>query len=60
MPADDDVLDLEVLHGVLDDGEGVEVSGDQDVGDVAVDEDVAGVEAEDGGLRAARVGASDP
>ena len=60
MTADDDVLDLEVLHRVLDDGQRVEVGGNQDVGDVAVDEDVAGVQSENGGLRAARVGTSDP
>lgn len=58
--AHDDVLDFQVLHGVLDDGQRIEVRGDEDVGDVAVDEDVAGVEAEDGGFWAAGVGTADP
>ena len=60
MPAYDDVLDLQVHDGVGDDAEGVEVARVQDVGDVAVDEDVAGLEAEDGGFGDAGVGAADP
>ena len=44
MPADDYVLHFEVLDGVVDDGLGGEVRGGEDVGDVAVDEDLAGVE----------------
>lgn len=60
MPADDDVRDLEVGEGVGDDGLGAEVRGRQDVGDVAVDEDVAGPEAEDGGFGDAGVGAAEP
>jgi len=43
--ADYDVFDFEVLDCVLDDGEGVEVGCVEDVGDVAVAEDVAGLEA---------------
>lgn len=58
--AEDDVLDLQVDDGVLDDGEGVEVGGGDDVGDVAVDEDVAWLKAEDGGLGDASVGAAEP
>jgi hypothetical protein len=58
--ADDNVLDFQVLHGVLDDGERVDVRGDDDVGDVAMAEDLAGLEAQDGGLRAAGVGTADP
>jgi hypothetical protein len=58
--AHDDVLDFQVLHGILDDRQRVEVRGDEDVGDVAVDEDVAGVEAEDGRFWAAGVGTADP
>ena len=42
--ADDYVLHFEVLDGVVDDGLGGEVGGGEDVGDVAVDEDLAGVE----------------
>lgn len=53
MAAHDDVFDLEVLHGVLDDAERVEVGAGQDIGDVAVAEDVAGLQAEDGGFGAA-------
>lgn len=58
--AQDDVLDLQVGDGVLDDRGGVEVAGVHDVGDVAVHEDVTGLQAQDGGLGAARVGAADP
>jgi hypothetical protein len=54
------MLDLEVDDGVLDDGEGGQVGGGEDVGDVAVDEDVAGFETEDGGFGDAGVGAADP
>jgi hypothetical protein len=60
VPAENDVLDFEVGDGVLDDGRGVDVGWGDDVGDVAVDEDVAGLEAEDGGFGAARVGAAEP
>lgn len=60
MAANDDVFDLEVLHSVLDDGKRVEIRGDDNVGDVAVDENVARVEAQDGCFRAARVGTSNP
>jgi hypothetical protein len=42
--ADDNVLDFQVLHGVLDDGQGVDVGWDDDVGDVAVAEDLARLE----------------
>ena len=44
MAADDYVLHFEVLDGVIDDGLGGEVGGGEDVGDVAVDEYLAGVE----------------
>ena len=60
MPADDDVRHLEVVDGVGDDGLAAEVGGREDVGDVAVDEDVAGPEAEEGGLGDAGVGAAEP
>lgn len=43
--ADDDVLDFEVLDSVLDNREGVDVGGDEDVGDVSVAEDVTGLKA---------------
>ena len=45
--ADDNVLDLQVAHGVVDHGHGGKVDGGDDVGDVAVDEDLAGIEAHD-------------
>ena len=49
-----------MLDGIFDDGGGVEVARVQDVGDVAVREDIAGVEAEDGGFRHTGVGAANP
>lgn len=58
--ADDDVFDFQVLDRILDDGERVEVRWDDDVGDVAVAEDLARLETEDGGFGTAGVGASDP
>ena len=60
MPAENDVRYLEVHDGVLDDGEGVDVGGRDDVGDVAVHEDVTGLEAEDSGFGDAGVGAAEP
>ena len=58
--ADDDVAHLEDIHGKLHDGEAVQVGVDDDVGDVAVDEEFAGEEVHDfvGGDTA--VGAADP
>lgn len=44
MAADDYVLHLEMLDGVVNDGLGGDVCGGEDVGDVAVDEDLARVE----------------
>ena len=58
--ADDNVLDFEVDDGVFDDGAGVQVARVQDVGDVAMHEDVAWFEAQDGGFGNAGVGAADP
>ena len=60
MATNDDVFDFEVLHSILDDGKRIEIRGDDDVGDVSVDEYVARVEAQDGCFRAARVGTSNP
>ena len=60
MPAHDNVFDFEVLDGVGDDALGADIAGVQDVGDVAVHEHVAGLQAADGGFGAARVGAADP
>lgn len=60
MPAHDDVLDLEVRDRVRDHGLRVQVAGGQDVGDVAVHEDVAWLQAQHGGFGDARVGAADP
>ena len=44
--------------GVFDDGEDVEVGRCDDVGDVAVDEDFTGLEAEECGFGDTRVGAA--
>lgn len=60
MSAHDDMFDLEVRDGVGDDALAVDVGGGENIGDVAVDEDVAGLEAEDGGFGDAGVGAADP
>lgn len=56
--ADDDVLDVEVAHGVVDDGHDVEVGRADEVSDVAVDEHLAGFEAGDGFGGDAGVGAA--
>lgn len=58
--AEDDVLDLEVLDAELDGGEEGDVGGVDDVGDVAQDEDLAGLLVQHGGLGDARVAAADP
>ena len=58
--ADDDVLDPQILHGVLDHAQRVEVRVHQDVGDVAVAEDLARAETQDRGLGTAAVGAAYP
>lgn len=58
--AQDDVLDLEMGHRVLDHARRVEIAVVDDVGDVAVHEHIAWLEPQDGGFRAARVGAADP
>jgi hypothetical protein len=54
------VIDLKVLNGVLDHSARVDVGGADDVGDVAVDKNVAGLEAEDCRFGDARVGAAEP
>jgi hypothetical protein len=56
--ANDDVLDFEVPHRVVDHGHDVEVDIVDKVGDVAVDEHLAGLEAGDGFGGDARVGAA--
>lgn len=58
--ADDDVLDAEVADGVVDDGHDVEVGVADEVGDVAVDKGLAGLEAGDLLGGDAGVGAADP
>lgn len=60
MSTDDNVLDLQVLDRKLDDGERVDVGGNEDVGNVPVAEDFARLQTQDGGLRAARVGTTNP
>lgn len=54
------MLHFELVDRVLDDGRGVDVGGRDDVGDVAVYEDVTGLQAQDRRLGAARVGAAEP
>lgn len=58
--ADDDVLDAEVAHGVVDDAHDVEVGVADEVGDVAVDKGLAGLEAGDLLGGDAGVAATDP
>lgn len=60
MAAYHDMGDFEVIDAVEDDGlEGHIVRGD-DVGNVAVNEDFAGLDAAEGGFGAARVRAAEP
>lgn len=60
MAAQNNMLDAQVTDGILDDRRRAQVGRVQDVGDVTVDKDIARLEAQDGGLGAARVGAADP
>lgn len=57
---DDDVLDLQVLHGVVDNAHDVEVDAADEVGDVAVDEGLAGPQSRDLLGRDARVRTPNP
>jgi len=54
------MLHLQVRDRVRNHGLGAQVARGQDVGDVAVDEDVAGLQAQEGGFGDAGVGAADP
>ena len=58
--ADDDMLDLEDVHRVLQHGEAVEVGVHDDVGDIAVHEEFARQEADDLVGRHAAVRATNP
>src|SRR4030081_2757213 len=58
--ADDDVFDFQYLHGELHYRQAVEVAVHDDVGDVAMDEEVAGEKPHDLVGRYAAVGAADP
>lgn len=60
MPTHNHMLDLQVPDTELDHTEQRDIRRADDVGDVAVDKDVARLHAHDGGLRHARVGAADP
>ena len=60
MAANDHMGDFEVGDGIFDHGEGAEVRGGDDVGDVAVREDGTRGKVEDGGFGDARVGAAEP
>ena len=57
---DDDVPDLQDVHRVLQDRQAVGIVGADDVGDVAVDEQLAGNQADDLVGRDPAVGAADP
>jgi hypothetical protein len=52
------VLDFEVGNGIFNDSGGVDVSWGEYVGDVAVDEDVPGLETQECGLGDTGVGAA--
>ena len=60
MAADDDMLDFQMHDGIADDAERVQVAPVQNIGDIAVHEDIAGLEAQERGFRDAGVGAADP
>ena len=58
--ADDDVLDLQHIDRELHDRKAIEVRMDDDIGDVAVNEELARQQADDLVGRNAAVGAADP
>jgi hypothetical protein len=60
MPAYDDTLNLEVRNRVLNHARGAEIFGRDDIGDVAMDKNVARLAVTDGGLGNPRVGTSQP
>ena len=60
MAAHDDVLHFQMQDGVHNDGLGGEVGGREHVGDVAVHEDITGLETQNGGLGDAGVRAAEP
>lgn len=58
--ADENMLDLKMGDGEFDDGKRVDVGSGDDVGDVAMNEDLARLETEDGCLGDTGVCAADP
>ena len=60
VPTDDDVLDLEDVHRVLQHGETIQVGVHDDVGDVAMHEELAGQQTDDLVGGDAAIGAADP
>jgi len=58
--ADNDLLDLQMSDRVLDDARGVDIAGLDDIGDIAVDEELAGLAKADGRLRDPAIGAANP
>jgi hypothetical protein len=58
--ADDDVRHPQHVHGILQHRQAVQVAMDDDVGDVAVDEELARQQADNLVRRHARVAAADP
>ena len=60
MSADDHMTDLEHAHCIFEDARGVVVVGTEQVGDIAVYEQVARLAVRDGFGRHAAIGAADP
>jgi hypothetical protein len=58
--AEHNVLDLQMDNSVLDNGGGVDVSRGYEVADVTVDEDITGLETEEGSFRDPRIGTTEP
>lgn len=60
MPAQNDVLDLKIDHCMLDNGKCVQISRRDDVGDIAMDKQISGLQTQNGGLRDSCIGATKP
>lgn len=60
MAAQHNVLDFQVDDSVLDNGGGVDVGRGDEVADVTVDEDIAGLETEKGSFWNPGIGATEP
>ena len=60
MSANNDMLDLEVFHCILDDRKRIEVRGRQNICNITMNEDITGLQAKDSRFGASGVGASYP